>query len=131
MPRRVKAWLPAALVAGLIFVLSHQPSFGIVLYGWVSELVSNIVHFIEYAMLAAAIAFGLRTEGMDAEDAGKLAILVAVLFGVTDEIHQRFVPGRSSSPLDLIPDLAGAWTGVRLSAEWKKRRGKRRSGARP
>lgn len=110
----VRAWLPTLFVATSIFILSAQPTFGITLEGWRSEVLSNVVHFVEFAALAAAIAYGLKAEGMELEDAGKIAILMAFLFGVTDEIHQRFVPGRSSSPLDLIPDLIGAWAGVRL-----------------
>lgn len=119
--RHIRAWLPAAAVAALIFYLSSQPTFGITFTGWVSEVVSTVVHFVEFAFLAAAIDYGLRSEGHDPEDARKLAVLVAFLFGVTDEIHQRFTPGRTPSPLDLIPDLAGAWAGVRLTLALRRR----------
>jgi len=124
--RHVKAWTPAALVAAGIFYLSSRSTLGIELTGWASEVASNAVHFTEFALLAAAIFYGLKTEGMDREDARKLAVLLAIGFGVTDEIHQRFTPGRSSSPLDLIPDLAGAWVGVRIASAVDARRRKKK-----
>lgn len=41
-----------------------------------------------------------------------LAVSFTILFGLTDEIHQYFVPGRSADALDVVADAAGAlfWT---------------------
>ena len=36
------------------------------------------------------------------------AILLAAAYGVTDEIHQLFVPGRSYEVADMVADAAGA-----------------------
>jgi VanZ family protein len=36
------------------------------------------------------------------------AILFALLYGIGDEIHQSFVPGRTASPWDALADLLGA-----------------------
>lgn len=37
-----------------------------------------------------------------------LAVLASTLYGVSDEIHQCFVPGRTSEVKDVLSDLAGA-----------------------
>ena len=37
-----------------------------------------------------------------------LAIAITVGYGVTDEVHQLFVPGRSADPADLYADASGA-----------------------
>jgi VanZ family protein len=40
------------------------------------------------------------------------AILVSVLWGLSDEIHQAFVPGRSSEVADFVADVVGSVAGV-------------------
>ena len=39
------------------------------------------------------------------------ATLLATAYGVTDEYHQSFVPGRTSDFADVVKDLAGAAAG--------------------
>jgi VanZ family protein len=41
-----------------------------------------------------------------------VAIVVTVTFGMSDEIHQLFVAGRSSDVADLAADTVGAWIGT-------------------
>jgi VanZ family protein len=36
-----------------------------------------------------------------------LVLLIGVLFAISDEIHQSYVPGRSASRADLLADIAG------------------------
>lgn len=45
---------------------------------------------------------------------GFVAILLATLYGVTDEFHQLFVPGRSADRYDVLADCLGASLGVAL-----------------
>lgn len=51
-----------------------------------------------YGLLAGAYWYGL---GFDRKK-GWLAWLLAVLYAVTDELHQFFTPGRHSSPVDVL-----------------------------
>jgi len=53
---------------------------------------------------------GLRTAG--------LAIALAVGYAVTDEIHQRFVPGRSADAYDLMADAIGVLAGTAACWAW-------------
>jgi VanZ family protein len=41
-----------------------------------------------------------------------LAVAVTFLYGVTDEVHQSFVPGRHPDPWDLLKNLGGAVVGA-------------------
>jgi VanZ family protein len=49
------------------------------------------------------------------------ATLLATAYGVTDEYHQSFVPGRTADPMDVVKDLAGAAAGCVLYREWRRR----------
>jgi VanZ family protein len=66
-------------------------------------------HFIEYAVLGGALSFALRARTPLQLAA---AIGIAALYGITDEFHQVFVPGRDADPLDWLVDVAGAAAGA-------------------
>ena len=40
------------------------------------------------------------------------SVAFTAIFGLTDEIHQFFVPDRSADPLDFLADTAGAFLGA-------------------
>jgi VanZ family protein len=40
------------------------------------------------------------------------ALIISSIYGLLDEIHQRFVPGRNSEFLDWVADSLGAAAGV-------------------
>ena len=73
-------------------------------------------HSIGYAMLAGvflrALAGG-RLRGVTWKR-GLLAIVLATLYGVSDEFHQLFVPGRSADPYDVLADCVGATIGMAI-----------------
>ncbi|HYD83482.1 MAG TPA: VanZ family protein, partial [Opitutus sp.] len=46
------------------------------------------------------------------------AILIVSVFGVTDELHQHFTPGRSMDVWDWVADTLGAIVATVLYAEW-------------
>ena len=41
-----------------------------------------------------------------------ITIVLSSLYGVSDEIHQRFTPGRDSDPLDVVADTLGGTVGA-------------------
>ena len=108
-------WVPAALYAGLIFFLSAQshpednlPSF---LFKEVSD---KVLHAVEYGILAVLCyrAFRWAAGPTIARQAVVLAILTASVYGITDEVHQAFVPLRESSWQDWLADTIGAFIGA-------------------
>jgi len=103
-------WVPVGAYAGLIFYLSSQsvaPGPTI----WILELVGDKgVHAVEFGLLGLLCyrAFRYAAGARAARSALWLAILTSTGYGVTDEIHQAFVPLREPSPWDVLADGAGA-----------------------
>ena len=89
----------AALWAAVIFAASSQPGSAVGLPSpW-----DKLAHMLAYAVLA----WLLRKSGLSPF----WAIALAVLYGVSDEWHQSFVPGRFCDATDLLADAAGALFG--------------------
>ncbi len=108
-------WLPVALYAGTIFYLSSQSHPEEQLPSLMFEEVSDkVLHAVEYGILALLCyrAFRWGTNGPVASHALLFAIMTASLYGITDEVHQLFVPFRESSWLDWVADTAGAVIGA-------------------
>lgn len=72
------------------------------------------VHFVEYAVLGwlCAAASSRTWPSASGWRTAALAILVAALWGLSDELHQAFVPGRSAEVADFVADSLGAFAGT-------------------
>ena len=102
--RVVRLWGPVALYGAAIAWLSHQPSLSPPL-----GLPDWPMHIAEYAGLGALTARALARTRIGLGQAGMAAGLGAcALYGVLDEFHQSFVPGRDASARDVIADIVGA-----------------------
>ena len=108
-------WAPVALYAGMIFFLSAQshpedqlPSF---LFKQISD---KVLHAVAYGILSFLCyrAFRWSAGQAAARQAVVLAIVTASFYGITDEVHQAFVPFRESSWLDWLADTIGAAIGA-------------------
>jgi VanZ family protein len=79
------------------------------------------VHIAAYAGLGAltarAAAKGLRQVSWRAV---VCAILISSLYGVTDEYHQLFVPGRSFDVFDMLADFIGSVVGASAVGVWSR-----------
>lgn len=84
----------------------------------------KIAHFLIYGGLATILSFGLRlsNESIDLKFLFLAPILIASIYGVSDEIHQLFVPNRSFELLDILADAAGATfiQTILCAVVWKK-----------
>ena len=72
------------------------------------------MHAVEYAVLGALCYRALQGSQREAwrRQAMLLAIVFTSLYGISDEIHQAFVPFRESSVFDWIADTVGAAVGA-------------------
>jgi VanZ family protein len=119
MRGRLSRWLPLLLYAAIITFFSSRS--GTQLPRWDLMHHDKVLHALEYA------GFGLLLcRGFSAHAAS--AIVAGGLFGVLDEFHQSFVPGRNGNdPGDMLADLVGATVGalvfVALSRILRQRRG--------
>src|SRR5438067_12758568 len=107
-------WLPVAAYAGLIFYLSslsHPEEYSPLLF---EELGDKVLHAMEYGLLSILCYRAFRHGAGDraARYALLLAIVSTAAYGVTDEVHQAFVPLREAEAGDLLMDMIGAAIGA-------------------
>ena len=109
-------WLPVFVYCGLIFYLSSLQASEIPAPSLFQFIGDKNIHAIEYAILAVLCyrAFRRAAGPWAARYALVLSVIAAVAYGLTDEIHQVFVPTRDPSFLDLWADLIGASIGAGL-----------------
>lgn len=120
-----RALVPLAIYAGAIFALSAQSSLTAKLPRFPHA--DKVVHAVEYGGFGflAARAVGILTPRGPVFAAG-MAIVIGACYGATDELHQRFVPGRDSDPWDLLADVAGSTLGATAYLAWTLSRARRR-----
>ncbi len=109
----VTRWIPVLMWAGAIFAVSSVP--GSNLPGGYSAP----AHFAEYAVLAILLFRALRPD-RSLCSALLIAAFAASLYGITDELHQAFVPMRTPDPMDWAMDTAGAICGLAVAAATTK-----------
>ena len=115
-------WLPLLAWMGIIFWFSSQPQPFEMPESWQQELVGKAGHVIGYAGLGLLWWRALAAHRSISERRVlALAFLLPVLYAVSDEYHQTFVPGRSGSLMDVLIDAAGAGIGLWLLHRWRKR----------
>lgn len=118
---------------GIIFYLSHQPESesselssrflliieGIITYLHVTInvdllhfLIRKSAHFIAYFILGILIIRTLQIGRKINVRFIVLAFSIGVLYAISDELHQLFIPGRSGEFRDVIIDSVGASLGI-------------------
>lgn len=112
--RLILYWGPVLGYAGLIFYLSAQSHPDEDLPSLLGHVDDKVLHAMEYAGLGGLCyrAFRRGVDGPVAARALFFAILTASLYGMTDEVHQLFVPLRESSWQDWLADVAGSTVGA-------------------
>ena len=101
--RVLSLWLPVFVWAAVIFAFSSIPSLSTGLGTWDTVLRKG-AHVTEYAILGALLYRALGREA--------LALAAGIAYAATDELHQRFVHGRHSSPVDVAIDAVGLALGM-------------------
>lgn len=103
----ISLYLPPILMMGLIFYLSSLPDLKSDLPSSADLILRKIAHMIEYGILlwlwARAISGGVINK-----KSLYVGLAIAVLYAMTDEYHQLYVPGREGAIRDVLIDSAGA-----------------------
>jgi len=117
-------WFPILVYCLVIFVQSSYPSPDIGLH-WPFK--DKVLHFTAYALLGALFLRAFYTTRI--KHHLKLIIILSVLlsslYGISDEIHQSFVPFRTADAMDALADILGSAFGasvyfIRFNNSFKK-----------
>lgn len=109
------------IYAGFIYFLSSRSHllngnlFHSDLTHFVLDLLHNIGHIDKFGHIGLYFVFGFllfftfhySKKKILQKNAVLFAILTGLTYGLLDEIHQYFVPGRTASIMDLLADLIG------------------------
>ena len=128
---RLVDWVPALALMVLIFVASSRPENALPQFGIWDYALKKLGHVVGYGFLGAAYFHASRAAQARSREPGAgqvvtspeappgvrmsvaLAWFLALVYASTDELHQRFVPGRHGSLLDiLVFDGLGAALGA-------------------
>jgi VanZ family protein len=111
-------WLPAIAHMAAIFVassFSQLPSLP-------GGLTNHTGHSVGYAVLGALLLRALAHASWSGVTGytALLAWLCSVAYGITDELHQAFVPTRQPALDDLAADAIGAAVGIGAVLLWRR-----------
>ncbi len=109
-PEKLKVWLPVFLFLALIFCASCVPGKAITDFiSWQSIA----YHFFIFLFLAFFLARALRKTWpkKSAVTIIFFVIILGTIYGIMDELHQVFTPGRSVSGFDVLVDSLGSIIG--------------------
>ncbi|HII14898.1 MAG TPA: VanZ family protein [Nanoarchaeota archaeon] len=96
--------MPVLLYTAAIFYFSSMPNPPSA--GMAFLLLDKLEHAFEYFILAMLLLRALKHYIV--KHPYVLSVAITALYGVSDEIHQLFVPGRVFSVYDIIADAVGA-----------------------
>ena len=91
------------------------------------KIIRKTAHFTEFLLLSACTLLLSRSYRLKLKTSALIAGVYGLIYAITDEVHQLFVPGRSCEVLDVCIDFAGVLTGIAITSfvilQCRKRKG--------
>jgi VanZ family protein len=116
-----RPYLFRALTVGwmlLIFLLSSQSSLPTIRLFSGTDL---LAHAVFYGVLCVLLARSLRPPRVTTWKRVLLLTTLVTAYGITDEYHQLFVPGRNASGWDILADGLGGFLAALMLFWWDRR----------
>ncbi len=114
-------WFPLTVYCLAIYIQSGQPSPERIPD---VHFLDKILHFGAYGLLG--FLFFRAYETLPLKNSKNLLILISIgsatLYGISDEIHQYFVPFRQADIMDAVANTIGSICGVYLYSRWKNQK---------
>ncbi|MDR1759550.1 MAG: VanZ family protein [Fibrobacter sp.] len=115
-------YLPSILIMAFLFYGSSKPGSGMT---WLVPPYDKMLHGFIYACLGISYALWWKPAAWESKRILGIfwVTLICLIFGLSDEFHQSFIPGRSASTDDLIADAVGGLVGALVFAllkPWKR-----------
>jgi VanZ family protein len=116
LDKRLSLWGPVIAYMAVLFYVSSLSTLPTPPAG----ITDKHEHFVAYGVLGALVLRALaKGEWRGIRWTTVLgAIVISSLYGVSDEFHQRFVPGRTYEILDMVADAIGSATAAGLLWAW-------------
>lgn len=77
-----------------------------------NHIIRKIAHFTEYLILALLVINAFRESGVKKFKLYLYSFLLCILYAISDEFHQLFVPGRAGQLKDVLIDSLGSICGI-------------------
>lgn len=100
-------WLPVVLWAAVIFSFSSITTNAVSEIHWKDFIVKKLAHIGEYGIFTILLYRALQGSGFSKKKASIWALLVCILYAISDEYHQSFTPGRGPTLRDVGFDTIG------------------------
>ena len=99
-------WL-TLVYAVLILIVSSIPDLKTPQLGF--EYQDKLYHLIEYSIFSVLLFFALLNSQRNflRKNVLLISLLIGASFGILDELHQKFIPGRQADVLDFTADFVG------------------------
>ncbi|MCX7927127.1 MAG: VanZ family protein [Candidatus Omnitrophica bacterium] len=112
--KKLISWVLLGCWMVFIFLSSSIPGKNIPLLFPYQDI---LYHALIYAILGLLFYRALKLTFLKLSKTELLviAVICSIIFGITDEIHQMFVPARTASLEDLIIDSVASYIGVILA----------------
>jgi len=85
------------------------------------HILRKSAHVGEYFILGALVMNAMKTSKVPKFKAFIMSAILCILYAVSDEVHQFFVPGRGAQVTDVLIDSIGAISGIGLRSLIKRR----------
>ena len=81
-------------------------------------VILELAHLIEFGLLYLFVLLAFLSFGKMKKWKNRVAVMIALLYSLVDEVHQIFIPFRSFSIDDLIKDAIGIFLVWLLIKKW-------------
>ncbi len=117
--RHIGYWGPVVVYMLGIFYLSSQSTPGVAIPEFFFLISDKVLHALAFGLLGI-LMYRAFSQSFSQRKSMLFSFLGTTLYGVTDELHQSFVPNRHADPADLLADAIGALVFLTIWAYWNE-----------
>jgi len=111
--KKLLVYAPLVVYWLILFVATTLPAASMPSFGVVDKVNHLSAYFILAILLFLTLLFQQKIP-LAKNRVAAYALIICSLYGMLDEVHQIFIPGRSAEFLDFLADACGALLGVLL-----------------
>ncbi len=107
---KLKLWLPVLFWAGVIFGFSSLAINKEAEFSWIDFIIKKTAHVVEYGILFWLLVRAWTNKSFEMKPKMVIyAFAICILYALSDEWHQTFVPGREGTLRDVGFDTIGTF----------------------